>query len=54
MHFERPNYDFAQYLAGRTGGFDRQFGEVRAVARSFGRHLTAALSRRLHRPMSPR
>ena len=24
-HLERPNYDFAQYLAERTGGFERQF-----------------------------
>ena len=26
-HLERPNYDFAQYLAGRTGGFERRFAE---------------------------
>jgi phenylpropionate dioxygenase-like ring-hydroxylating dioxygenase large terminal subunit len=25
-HLERPNYDFAQYLAEKTGGFDRRFG----------------------------
>ena len=25
-HLERPNYDFAQYLADRTGGFERSFG----------------------------
>ncbi len=25
-HLERPNYDFAQYLAQRTGGFERRFG----------------------------
>jgi phenylpropionate dioxygenase-like ring-hydroxylating dioxygenase large terminal subunit len=25
-HLERPNYDFAQYLAERTGGFERRFG----------------------------
>lgn len=24
-HLERPNYDFAQYLAARTGAFERQF-----------------------------
>jgi hypothetical protein len=24
-HLERPNYDFAQYLAERTGGFRRNF-----------------------------
>ena len=24
-HLERPNYDFAQYLAERTGGFSRRF-----------------------------
>ena len=24
-HLERPNYDFAQYLAERTGGFERAF-----------------------------
>lgn len=24
-HLERPNYDFAQYLADRTGGFERSF-----------------------------
>lgn len=24
-HLERPNYDFAQYLAERTGGFERKF-----------------------------
>jgi len=24
-HLERPNYDFAQYLAERTGGFERRF-----------------------------
>lgn len=24
-HLERPNYDFAQYLAARTGGFERTF-----------------------------
>jgi phenylpropionate dioxygenase-like ring-hydroxylating dioxygenase large terminal subunit len=24
-HLERPNFDFAQYLAERTGGFERQF-----------------------------
>ena len=24
-HLERPNYDFAQYLAERTGGFERNF-----------------------------
>jgi hypothetical protein len=28
---ERANYDFARYLAERTRGFDRRFGEVRAV-----------------------
>ena len=26
-HLERPNFDFAQYLAERTGGFERRFGE---------------------------
>lgn len=26
-HLERPNYDFAQYLADRTGGFERRFDE---------------------------
>ena len=25
-HLERPNFDFAQYLAERTGGFERRFG----------------------------
>ena len=25
-HLERPNYDFAQYLAEKTGGFQRSFG----------------------------
>ena len=25
-HLERPNYEFAQYLAERTGGFQRRFG----------------------------
>jgi phenylpropionate dioxygenase-like ring-hydroxylating dioxygenase large terminal subunit len=25
-HLERPNFDFAQYLAARTGGFEREFG----------------------------
>jgi len=25
-HLERPNFDFAQYLADRTGGFERRFG----------------------------
>ena len=25
-HLERPNYDFAQYLAERTGGFARALG----------------------------
>ena len=25
-HLERPNYDFAQYLAEKTGGFQRAFG----------------------------
>jgi phenylpropionate dioxygenase-like ring-hydroxylating dioxygenase large terminal subunit len=25
-HLERPNFDFAQYLAERTGGFERSFG----------------------------
>jgi choline monooxygenase len=24
-HLERPNFEFAQYLAERTGGFSRQF-----------------------------
>jgi hypothetical protein len=24
-HLERPNFDFAQYLAERTGGFERRF-----------------------------
>lgn len=24
-HLERPNYDFAQYLAAKTGGFERRF-----------------------------
>ena len=24
-HLERPNYDFAQYLAARVGGFERTF-----------------------------
>jgi hypothetical protein len=24
-HLERPNFDFAQYLAERTGGFQRKF-----------------------------
>jgi hypothetical protein len=27
-HLERPNYDFAQYLAEKTGGFQRTFGGV--------------------------
>ena len=27
-HLERPNYDFAQYLAERTGGFSRRFDAV--------------------------
>jgi phenylpropionate dioxygenase-like ring-hydroxylating dioxygenase large terminal subunit len=26
-HLERPNFDFAQYLADRTGGFERRFGD---------------------------
>ena len=26
-HLERPNYDFAQYLAERVGGFQRDFGD---------------------------
>jgi len=26
-HLERPNFDFAQYLADRTGGFERRFPE---------------------------
>ena len=26
-HLERPNFDFAQYLAERTGGFERRFDE---------------------------
>ena len=25
-HLERPNYDFAQYIASRVGGFERHFG----------------------------
>jgi len=29
-HLERPNFDFAQYLAERTGGFERRFGEQTA------------------------
>ena len=24
-HLERPNFDFAQYLAARVGGFERTF-----------------------------
>jgi hypothetical protein len=24
-HLERPNFDFAQYLAARVGGFERSF-----------------------------
>jgi hypothetical protein len=27
-HLERPNFDFAQYLAERTGGFERRFEET--------------------------
>jgi phenylpropionate dioxygenase-like ring-hydroxylating dioxygenase large terminal subunit len=26
-HLERPNYDFAQYIAARVGGFQRSFGD---------------------------
>ena len=26
-HLKRPNFDFAQYLAERTGGFERRFAE---------------------------
>jgi phenylpropionate dioxygenase-like ring-hydroxylating dioxygenase large terminal subunit len=29
-HLERPNFDFAQYLAERTGGFRRAFGPLAA------------------------
>ena len=29
-HLERPNFDFAQYLAERTGGFERSFGALEA------------------------
>jgi choline monooxygenase len=29
-HLERPNFDFAQYLADRTGGFRRRFGAIDA------------------------
>ncbi len=29
-HLERPNFDFAQYLAERTGGFQRSFGAPQA------------------------
>ena len=28
-HLERPNFDFAQYLAERTGGFERSFAAAR-------------------------
>ena len=27
-HLERPNYDFAQYIASRVGGFERHFGAL--------------------------
>jgi hypothetical protein len=27
-HLERPNFDFAQYLAAMTGGFQRTFEEA--------------------------
>ena len=27
-HLERPNYDFAQYLAEKTGGFERTFSDL--------------------------
>jgi phenylpropionate dioxygenase-like ring-hydroxylating dioxygenase large terminal subunit len=30
-HLERPNFDFAQYLAERTGGFERNFGSTSAA-----------------------
>jgi len=30
-HLERPNFDFAQYLADRTGGFQRGFGELKVT-----------------------
>ena len=31
-HLERPNYDFAQYLADRLGGFERRFAAMSASA----------------------
>ena len=31
-HLERPNYDFAQYLASRVGGFQRSFGPLPLAA----------------------
>jgi len=31
-HLERPNYDFAQYIAARVGGFERHFGPLQMAA----------------------
>ena len=31
-HLERPNYDFAQYLAEKIGGFERSFESWPAAA----------------------
>lgn len=36
-HLERPNFDFAQYLAARVGGFERTFERARNAA-----HLTTS------------